>query len=269
MRAIARRRSGPQGEGMPERLEILEPRGDFQRNDLRAADACSGAERGQPFGRAHRKPCGLVHRGSLRVDRGRGFPEGVDEAGSAAGIIPDIEGQKPARTQHPAHLAERRRRVGDEIQHEARGCGIHAPRCRRQRPRIGGPEPRPRIADRHMRMGDELLRGIGGQNRGRGAAPQDGRCQRAGAASRLDPVGPVRRVQPIEELVGDLPAPASHVMVIAPACAPRVMACLRRHAVLRWRSGRSGRDLPLQHPSTGSAALRASFRRTGRDRGRR
>src|SRR3546814_15678633 len=81
----------------------------------------SRSERRKTILRAEREALALAELRGRGVEGHRRLPEGGDEAYAATGIIPDIEGKEAARCQHPLHLGERRRPVGQEVEHQGRG----------------------------------------------------------------------------------------------------------------------------------------------------
>lgn len=181
---------------------------------------------------ADRKAFAFIERRGRRIEGSGGIPEMAHQL-HLAGIIPDVERDRAARSHHPAHFAHRLGSVRNEIEHEAGDRGVMFRIGQRQLPRIARFEPGPRIADLIASEGEKAVGGIDAHNRSRFGPIQNIRTQRTGAAAHIDPAQTAIRCEPIEERAPHEAAPAAYILFVGIADRPgfRLTAGLHRSPV--------------------------------------
>src|SRR3546814_10097488 len=87
-------RAGSKREGLPERLEIREGDVGLDRLDHNVAQAGVAAQGGEAVAGAEREALAFRQIARPFVELHHRLPEGRDETDAAAGIIPDVEGER-------------------------------------------------------------------------------------------------------------------------------------------------------------------------------
>ena len=106
-------------EGRPEVVEAREPGGDDDLAHFHLAEPGVLEQPAEHVGPGDGESAALVEVGCTPVDLDGRIPEAAEHL-HALGVVPDVRGDRASGPGHACHLADARRRLRDEVEHQPR-----------------------------------------------------------------------------------------------------------------------------------------------------